>query len=140
MTDYRKLLAEHKESIQKALDYLNYSYKKIQSLSMDLQDADPELLETWESFVARFSRVTDIFMMKYIRVRILMDDPGFEGSFTDHLNRAEKLGLIQDAHQWRELRDLRNQAAHEYSPKELMPYLKRIKEFIPIILTIEKII
>ena len=81
MTDYPKLLAEHKESIQKALDYLKYSYKEVQSPSMNLQDA----------------------------------------------------------HSWREIRDLRNQATHEYSPKELEPYLKRIKEFIPIILNIEKI-
>ncbi len=140
MTDYQKLLEEHKAAIQKALEYLKYSYQKIQLLPTDLHDADPELLETWESFVARFSRVTDIFMMKYIRVRILIDDPGFEGSFTDHLNRAEKLGLVQDAHQWREIRNLRNQATHEYSSEELEPYLKQIKEYIPIIFDIEKII
>lgn len=140
MTDYEKLLAEHTDSIKKALDYLKYSYKKIQSLSMDLHNAESELLETWESFVARFARVTDIFMMKYIRVRILIDDPGFDGTFIDHLNRAEKLGLITDAHQWREIRNLRNQATHEYSPQELEPYLKQIKKFIPVVLEIEKIL
>lgn len=138
--DYQALLKEHTESLQKALEYLKYSYKKIQSLSMTIQDADPELLETWESFVARFSRVTDIFMMKYIRLKILIDDPGFGGTFTDHLNRAEKLGLIQDAHQWKEIRNLRNQATHEYSPKELEPYLKKIKELTPIVLDLSKII
>ena len=140
MTDYEQPLAEHTESIKKALNYLKYSYKKIQSLLMSLHNADPELLETWESFVARFARVTDIFMIKYIRVRILMDDPGFEGTFIDHLNRAEKLGLIHDTHQWREIRNLRNQATHEYSPQELEPYLLQIKALIPMVLEIEKIL
>lgn len=140
MTDDQKLLNEYKISILNALKYLKYSFKKIQSLSMDLNNADPELLETWESFVARFARVTDIFLMKYIRTRAKLDDPAFEGSFIDHLNRAEKLGLIDDAHMWMEIRKIRNQATHEYTPKELAPYLKKIKELTPAVLAIEKVI
>ncbi len=140
MTDDQKLLNEYKVSLLKAIEYLKYSFKKVQPLSMDLNNADPELLETWESFVARFARVTDIFLMKYIRTRIKLDDPGFEGSFIDHLNRAEKLGLIKDVDQWLEIRKIRNQATHEYTPKELAPYLKKIKELTSVVLAIEKAI
>ena len=140
MTDDQKLLNEYKTSLLKALGYLKYSYKKVQSLSMDMEDADPELLETWESFVARFARATDIFLMKYIRARAKLDDPAFEGSFIDHLNRAEKLDLIEDAHLWLEIRKIRNQATHEYTPQELSPYLTKIKELTPTVLAIEKVI
>ena len=140
MTDYQKLLNEYKTAVLKALGYLKYSFKKVQSLSMDLDNADPELLETWESFVARFARVTDIFLMKYIRARAKVDDPAFEGSFIDHLNKAEKLGLIEDAHFWMEIRKIRNQAAHEYTPQELAPYLKQLKELTPAVLAIEKVL
>src|SRR3989338_4567229 len=137
MADYTKLLEKHKEDVLNALYYLKFSFKKIEELSMNLKDADPELLETWESFVARFARVTDIFLMKYIRVKILMDDPGFEGTFTDQMNRAEKMGIISNAHQWIDIRKLRNQATHDYTAKELEPFLKKIKELTPMVLSIE---
>jgi len=42
--------------------------------------------------------------------------------------------------QWMRIRDLRNQATHEYSEKELEPYLQEIKDLIPSVLAIEKIL
>lgn len=36
------------------------------------------------------------------------DDPSFDGGFRDALNRSEKLGLITEAHERFEIRQLRN--------------------------------
>lgn len=138
ITDRKKNLEEYKQSILKSLKYLKQSYEEIQSLPLDLKNASSETLKSWESYVARFARVSDIFLMKYIRARILLEDPGFEGTFKDHLNKAEKLGLIEDAHQWMDIREVRNQATHEYTEKELEPYLKKIKELTPLVLAIEE--
>ena len=140
MTDYQSILLEHKSALLKSLSYLKYSYQKVQGLSMQLKEATPELLEAWEGFVARFARVTDIFVMKYLRIKILLDNPDFRGTLRDLLNQAEKMNLIEDARQWMRIRDLRNQATHEYSEKELEPYLQEIKDLIPIVLAIEKIL
>jgi hypothetical protein len=137
MTDYQRLLDENKQSLSKSLAYLKYSYEKVQKLSMDLHDSDPEVLETWESFVARFARVTDIFVMKYLRLKILSENPAFRGTVKDLLNESEKEGLIENAGQWLDIRDLRNKATHEYTEKELEPYLKKIKELTPLVLAIE---
>ena len=70
---------EQKGKLQRAITHLRYSYNKIINLPLpeQLSQFDEELLETWESFAARFSRVTDIFLTKYIRTLILQDDPGF---------------------------------------------------------------
>lgn len=38
--------------------------------------------------------------------------------FIDILNRAEKLGIIEDAQEWMMLRELRNILTHEYSEDE----------------------
>lgn len=138
MADYQIILLDHKTSLLKSLSYLKYSYQKVQGLSMQLKDADPELLEAWEGFVARFARVTDIFVMKYLRIRVLLDNPDFRGTLRDLLNQAEKMNLIQDARQWMRIRDLRNQATHEYSEKELEPYLQEIKDLTPVVLAIEE--
>ena len=140
MADYQTILLDHKNALLKSLSYLKYSYQKVQPLSMQLKDADPELLEAWEGFVARFARVTDIFVMKYLRIRILLDSPDFRGTLRDLLNQAEKMNLIEDARQWMRIRDLRNQATHEYSEKELEPYLQEIKDLTPAVLAIEKVL
>ena len=79
-----------------------------------------DALETWESFISRFSRLTDIFLKRFIRSLILREDPAFRGSFLDHLNQAEKLAFISDANKWWEIRRLRDTEAHEYTDSEIL--------------------
>lgn len=140
MTNYQKLIEDYKRDLMKSLYYLKYSYQKIQGLPSKLENADPETLETWESFVSRFSRVTDIFVMKYLKVRILNEDPAFQGTVRDFLNKAEKMYLIEDAHQWFDIRDLRNKISHDYTESELENHLETIKKYIPVVFAIEKVI
>ena len=56
-------------------------------------------------------------------------------AFIDKLNRAEKLGMIPAAEQWQELRELRNQSAHEYpgQPELLIANLRRLVESVPLL-------
>lgn len=140
MTDYQKIIENHKKSILKSLSYLKYSYGKVQKLSGKLADSDPETLEIWEGFVARFARVSDIFVMKYLKSRILKENPAFRGTVRDLLNEAEKLNLIDTAEQWLHIRDLRNKATHDYTEEEFETYLEEIKKLTPIVLAIEKIL
>jgi hypothetical protein len=92
------LCQTYKIKLDKALQYLNYSFEKVKILPTNPESLDPESLETWESFSARFSRVADLFLTKYLKSYILAQDPGFEGSIRDFVNQAEKLGLIDSAH------------------------------------------
>lgn len=138
MTDYQKLLEKHKQSLLKSLKYLKQSYSKVQSLPVHFNEEDSEILEVWESFVARFARVSDIFVMKYLKTKIASENPAFRGSIRDLLNEAEKLNLIESAEQWLNIRDLRNKATHDYAESELEAQLEEVKELTPIILEIEK--
>lgn len=124
----------------KALDYLDYSYKKISKLPTDATNLDQESLETWESFAARFSRVADIFISKYIRTCILEDDPGFRGSFHDTMNRAEKLGLIDNVETWMVIRGLRNMSVHEYAEEDLAIYFANLKKYCLKLLSLKKLL
>jgi hypothetical protein len=97
------LLESYKRKILKSLDHLDYSLKKAQALSPG-PSLSEEQLETWESFAARLSRSVDLFLTKYLRLRIKREDPGFDGSLRDYCNLAEKLGLIDNAEAWMTLR------------------------------------
>ena len=95
-----------------------------------------EELETWESFSARFSRVSDIFITRYLRTRILEEDPGFIGTLRDFLLKAEKMGLIDDTNHWLVIRELCNLAAHEYVEEGLTRFFRALKESAPTLLGI----
>lgn len=119
---------DQKIKLGKALKHLEYSYQKILHLPVEAALLDEESLETWESFAARFARVSDIFLTKYIRAFILLQDPGFSGSLRDYINQAEKAGLVEDAEKWMAIRELRNISAHEYTDKDLAGFFERLKK------------
>jgi hypothetical protein len=124
-------LANQQQKLSKALDHLSYSYKKVLVLPLKIADLDEESLETWESFAARFSRVSELFLTRYLRTLVLIDDPGFAGTLRDFLNQAEKLGWLDNANQWMEIRGLRNIIAHDYSEKDLEQCLNLLRQHCP---------
>ncbi len=80
MANHQALLQEASRKLCKALEHLDYSYHKIQQLPDTLADMDDEIMETWESFSSRFARVSDVFVMQYLRSKVAIEEPGFKGS------------------------------------------------------------
>lgn len=138
MTSYDNLLLTEAGKLSKAIIHLEYSYQKVQQLSPE--NLDEESLETWESFAARFSRVADMFLMKYLKTAILRTDPGFRGSLRDFLNEAEKLNIITSSSDWLAVRELRNIAAHDYTEQNLAALFNKLRTLCPILLTIKEIL
>ena len=63
----------------------------------------------------RFSKLQDLIGSKIFPIILTTlgeDHP--EQSFVDKLNTLEKLGYLKNAYEWRDLRDIRNDIAHEY--------------------------
>ena len=69
--------------------------------------------ESCEALTSRFTRLCDLFVQRLFRTldQIELTD---EESILDRLARAEKRGVITSADEWRELRELRNEIAHDY--------------------------
>jgi hypothetical protein len=138
MSSYLKLLEISRQKLLKALKHLEYSYRKIISLSADVSQLDEESLETWESFAARFARVAEIFLSRFVRASVLTNDPGFEGTLRDFVNQGEKLGIIDDARAWMGIRELRNITAHDYSENDLTQFFLRLKTEAPRLLSLKE--
>ncbi|MEI8055161.1 MAG: hypothetical protein WCH10_04075 [bacterium] len=137
MTDYEMLLNTQRHRLKKALAHLAYSYKKTADIKFDPEKSDDESLEVWESFAARFSRVADMFLARYLRIQILKNDPGFSGSMRDFVNQGEKLGLIDNATAWMVIRELRNITVHDYSEEDLALFFQRLRQECPRLLAIK---
>lgn len=138
MTTQELFFQAQKNKLIKAIGHLDYSYAKVLKLPTELAQLDEETLETWESFAARFSRVADLFLTKYLRACILLQDPGFSGTFRDMLNQGEKLSIVDNIEPWMAIRELRNISAHEYTDKDLSAFFNRLREETPRLLALKQ--
>lgn len=140
MSDIEALKVIQKRKLLKAIEHLEYSFHKVKLLSNHVEQLDEEALETWESFAARFARVSDIFLSRYLRTVVLLNDPGFSGSLRDFVNQGEKLGIINNTSAWMAIRELRNISAHDYSENDLSEFFKRLAIECPRLLAIKEML
>jgi hypothetical protein len=76
-------------------------------------ETDPDLAERLDAFVSRFGRLQDNLGDKFLP-QLLVALAEKPGAAIDNLDRAERLGWIESAETWLEVRKLRNQMVHEY--------------------------
>ncbi len=98
--------------------HLAYSWEKLYSQKIDASwvqqlENDPELAERLDAFVSRFGRMQDTIAGKLLP-RWLTAMAETPGSQIETLNRAERLGVVEDVERWLEARKLRNRLVHEY--------------------------
>jgi hypothetical protein len=117
-----KLLQTEWELLQAAVSTLKLSVLKCQSIGVK-ETYSFEELESFDSLTSKFNRTSDIFTQKVLRtVWMLLHEPFVP--FIDMMNKCEKMAILTSADQMIEIRDLRNQIAHEYLPdaiRDLVP-------------------
>lgn len=134
----KDLVGYYYAKIVKSLRYLEFTSRRTSTLSRKTEELSPEQLELWDSFAVRFARSSDIFLSKFIIALVKRDDPAFDGGFRDQLQRAEKLGVLEDIPYWLEIRQLRNVTVHEYSDEDLQEIFKKLVLYTPSLLELEK--
>lgn len=100
-------------------------------------DIDPLLTERLDAFVSRFGRLQDTVTDKLLPALLqAMAEP--RGAALENLDRAEKLGWLDSADQWLEMRKLRNQMVHEYIEDRvvLTDALQAGHAFVPMLLAV----
>lgn len=123
--------------LQKALVHLEKSYVKALKLSKKLESCSDDELETWESFTSRFARVVDLYLTKWLRIKLYRLDPGFEGTLKDYLNFAEKVGLLSSAELYLSFREYRNIQAHDYTEDSFEKFVTGLLDNTPELLKLK---
>lgn len=104
--------------------------------SLEESDEHSEMLD---AFVSRYGRLQDTLGDKLIPalLRVTLEKTG---SQLDNILRAEKLGWIESAESWIEIRELRNRMVHEYmtTPEELLEALQLALRSVPVLIDAQK--
>lgn len=120
------LLKYEWDLLRAAVDTLSLSVRKCKSIGVK-ESYTFEELESFDSLTSKFNRTSDIFTQKVLRsIWIILHEPFVP--FIDMMNQCEKLLAIQSADQMIEIRDLRNQIAHEYIPESIRDLVPEVIE------------
>ena len=128
-----RVLAETLRQLEDSASWLRRSLKRCQKArKSDLSAAD---LDAFEALTSRYARLSDMILQKLFRGldRLELED---SGTLLDALNRAEKRGLIDSAAAFREIRELRNEIAHEYAQEDLRELFESVLQHSPELLEI----
>jgi len=107
----------------KHLKRMRFAYGKISSLfplsKERISKLKEEEISYIDQFIYRFSKLQDAIGQKLFKsVLILLDEDVINKSAIDIFNRLEQLEIIENYEIWKNLRDLRNELAHEYEEDE----------------------
>lgn len=129
----RKLLSvqleENLEFLEKSIDALNYSYEKCNRIGAK-DHYDLEEQEAYEALASRFARTSDILTQKVLKTFFLLMQEEIKSNI-DGANFLEKIGVIENADELLDIRELRNQIAHEYVEVEMASLFSEILTHVP---------
>lgn len=114
------------ELLNKSQELMRYSQNRCQTVINKDQHSDEEL-ESCEALTARFARAADILTQKVLTTifLLLQETPK---TFIDKCNLAEKLDIIDRASDLMNIRELRNEIAHEYRKTDIIELFTSIFE------------
>jgi len=132
--EYIANVLETVKILEDSLRWLKRSYDKCQKIGVKKEYSDDEF-DAFETLTSRYARTADILIYKVFRS---IDAVEFEnhGSLIDILNRAHKRGFFESIEKIRQIKELRNEIAHEYVKADIVELYGDVIEFVPVLLTI----
>lgn len=98
--------------LQRAVDLLNPILPMTGGRFEHLTD---EQIQTLDQFILRFTKLQDATGGRlFPAILEYLQESYEERPMLDKLNRLEKLGYLQNAQEWQDIRSIRNKFAHDY--------------------------
>ena len=129
----RKLLTaqldEYLTILEKSLAALDYSYDKCSAIG-GKGEYDLEQQESFEALTSRFARTSDILTQKVFKSLFILLQEDMK-TFIDMANFLEKLEIVENADDLLNIREIRNQIAHEYVEPDVKSLFMDVLHFVP---------
>lgn len=127
------LLFNNIDQLFKSNERLQYSYRKATSRETEKNNFSQEEYEVLEAMCSRFARVSDILIQKVFRIIDSIELEDADLTIIDRINKAEKRGIIESAETLKEIRQIRNDIAHEYADEKFQTICKKVIQYTPIL-------
>jgi hypothetical protein len=111
------VLKTNLESLKQSIKWLRRSYDICAGIGIKDEYREDEF-DHFENLTSRYARTVDLLISKVLR-SIDSVELMNSGSIIDAANGAEKRGIIDSVLKLRDLKDLRNEIAHEYETEDI---------------------
>lgn len=131
--ELKQLLVEEFEQLKKAQKHLLFSFQKAKTIDIHKDDFSEEEFEVLEAMCSRFARVSDMLVKRIFRLidQIELEDKNL--SIIDRIANAEKRKLINNELDFRNIRELRNEIAHEYRDQQYKEFFEDVLGLVSIL-------
>jgi uncharacterized protein with HEPN domain len=133
ITKKRKLLItqldEHLVLLHKSVVALDYSYDKCSAIG-EKEEFDLDQQESFEALTSRFARTSDILTQKVFKTLFILLQENIK-TIIDAANLLEKLAVLESADDLLNVRELRNQIAHEYVESDVKALFIDVLRYVP---------
>ena len=129
-------MKENLDLLGNSLNALEYSYNKCRKIGIK-ESYTPDELESLEALTSRFARTSDILTQKVFKTLffLIQEEPQ---TFIDGANLLEKIEIVNNANQILNIRELRNEIAHEYKENNLAVLFNDALDYIPQLIEVIK--
>jgi len=122
-------LDEYLEILDKSVTALVYSYNKCRAIG-EKKEYDLEEQESFEALTSRFARSSDILTQKVFKTLLILLQENTK-TIIDTANFLERLGVIENADDLLNIREIRNQIAHEYVELDIKTLFFDVLQYVP---------
>jgi 23S rRNA U2552 (ribose-2'-O)-methylase RlmE/FtsJ len=122
-------LDEYLTILDKSLVALEYSYDKCNAIG-EKEDYDLEQQESFEALTSRFARTSDILTQKVFKSIFILLQEDMK-TIIDMANFLEKLEIVDNADDLLNIREIRNQIAHEYVEPDVKSLFRDVLHYVP---------
>jgi uncharacterized protein YutE (UPF0331/DUF86 family) len=129
-----EILKEKLRLLKQSADWVKRSYEQCIRIGIKDEYSGDEF-DKFENLSSRYARTTDMLVNQALRsldTVELVDS----GTIIDIMNRAEKRGIVESSQILHELKDLRNEIAHEYQIAQIERFFESILKTTPALLKI----
>ena len=122
-------LVENFMLLEKSMTALAYSYEKCDDIG-EKEEYDLEEQESFEALTSRFARTSDILTQKVFKTLFILLQENIK-TIIDAANFLEKLEVIDEADDLLNIREIRNQIAHEYVDSDIKALFFDVLRYVP---------
>jgi hypothetical protein len=128
------ILRDNINSLNLSADWVRHSYEQASTIGQKADYAIEEF-DKLENLTSRYARTADMLVNKVLRSIDTVESEDI-GTIIDIMNRAEKRGFVSSAELLHNIKDLRNNIAHEYKITEITKFFADVLKYTPILLEI----
>jgi uncharacterized protein YutE (UPF0331/DUF86 family) len=122
------------DTLKLSAEWLKRSYEQCVAISIKETYTKDEF-DKFENLTSRYARTTDMLVNQVLRGLDAVEMLN-HGTIIDIMNRAEKRGIVPAADVLRDLKDLRNEIAHEYQTIKIEQFFDLVLKSTPILFSI----